>query len=168
VAPLEEAPFSFDSNVILDFHLTGNYAFLESVAAGRMLISDFVEDELSGSDRTPLPAGSEVVALTTEPELDFFHQIERAYRNLGVGELGAITVAKFRSAVFVSNDGNARAAAKDLGLELTGGLGLLQLGVSLGHIQGPDGIRIMEDMVLNGAWFSDELIELFRQSVLKN
>jgi predicted nucleic acid-binding protein len=109
-----------------------------------------------------------VVALTTELELDFFHQIERAYRNLGVGELGAITVAKFRSAFFVSNDGNARAAAKDLGLELTGGLGLLQLGVSLGHIQGSDGIRIMEEMVLNGAWFSDELIELFRQSVLKN
>lgn len=166
MAPLEEAPLSFDSNVILDFHLTGNYAFLESVAAGRMLISDFVEDELSGSDRTPLPAGSEVVALTTEPELDFFRQIERAYRNLGVGELGAITVAKFRSAFFVSNDGNARAAAKDLGLELTGGLGLLQLGVSLGHIQGPDGIRIMEEMVLQGAWFSDELIAIFRQSVL--
>ena len=168
MAPLEDAPLSFDSNVILDFHLTGNYAFLETVAAGRMLISDFVENELSGSDRTPLPAGSEVVALTTEPELDFFHQIERAYRNLGVGELGAITVAKFRSAFFVSNDGNARAAAKDLGLELTGGLGLLQLGVSLGHIQGPDGIRIMEEMVINGAWFSDELIELFRQSVLNN
>lgn len=168
MAPLEEAPLSFDSNVILDFHLTGNYAFLESVAAGRMLISDFVENELSGSDRTPLPAGSEVIALTTEPELDFFHQIERAYRNLGVGELGAITVAKFRSAFFVSNDGSARAAAKDLGLELTGGLGLLHLGVSLGHIQGPDGIRIMEEMVLNGAWFSDELIELFRESVLNN
>jgi predicted nucleic acid-binding protein len=168
VAPLEEAPLSFDSNVILDFHLTGNYAFLESVAAGRMLISDFVEDELSGSDRTPLPAGSEVVALTTESELDFFHKIERAYRNLGVGELGAITVAKFRSAFFVSNDGNARAAAKDLGLELTGGLGLLQLGVSLGHAEGSDAIRIMEEMVLKGAWFSDELIELFRQSVLNN
>lgn len=166
--PLEEAPLSFDSNVILDFHLTGNYAFLESVAAGRMLVSDFVEDELSRSDQTPLPGGSEVVALTTEPELDFFHDLERAYGNLGVGELGAITVAKFRSAFFVSNDGNARAAAKDLGLRLTGGLGLLQLGVSIGHIQGSDAIRIMEEMVLKGAWFSDELIELFRQSVLNN
>jgi hypothetical protein len=26
----------------------------------------------------------------------------------------------------------------------------------------------MEEMVFKGAWFSDELIELFRQSVLKN
>ena len=55
VDPLEEAPLSFDLNVILDFHLTGNYAFLESVASGRMLISDFVENELSRSNQMPLP-----------------------------------------------------------------------------------------------------------------
>lgn len=166
--PLEEGPLSFDSNVILDFHLTGNYVLLERLAAGRMLISDFVQDELSRSELTPLPSGCEVVALTAEEELDFLRELARTYRNLGPGELGAIAVSKFRAAIFVSNDGNARTAARNLGIELTGGLGLLQLAVTAGYIDGAGAIRIMEEMILQGSWFSDKLISMFRQSVLKN
>jgi integrase len=87
---------------------------------------------------------------------------------LGAGELGAIAVAHFRRAMVVSNDAQARNAAIDHGIEVSGSLGVLQSAVTAGTITAARAVQIMENMVLAGAWFSDELIEIFRSSVLKN
>jgi len=167
LSPLDENDCSLDANVILDFYLTGNTGVLESALRKGMLVSDFVEAELTKSD-VALPGGCEVVPLKTEEQLNFFDQLRRTYARLGAGELGAIAVAHFRRAILVSNDGQARNAAADLGIGVSGSLGVLRFAVSIGAIDAGRAIQIMEEMILAGAWFSDELIELFRVSVLKN
>lgn len=167
MSPLHDREASLDANVILDFHLTGNTVVLEHTLTGGILVSDFVEAELTKSDAAPPPA-AQIVHLTTEEQLNFFDQLRRTYSRLGAGELGAIAVAHFRRAVFVSNDGQARSAATELGVELSGSLGLLQSAVTSSTITATRAVQIMEEMVLAGAWFSDELIEIFRASVLKN
>lgn len=167
MSPLDNREASLDANVILDFHLTGNTSVLVRAIRGGILVSDFVDAELTKSDAT-VPPGSEVVHLSTEEQLNFFDQLRRAYSRLGAGELGAIAVAYFRHAVLVSNDGRARGAASDLGIEVSGGLGVLQSAVAADAITPIRAVEIMEQMVLAGAWFSDELIEMFRASVLEN
>ncbi len=167
MSPLDDRPASLDANVILDFHLTGNTTVLERAVQRGILVSDFVEAELTKSDAVP-PPGSEVVHLTTEEQLNFFDQLRRTYSRLGAGEVGAIAVAHFRHALLVSNDGRARSAAIDLGIEVSGSLGVLQAAVNADTISPVRAVQIMEEMVLAGAWFSEELIEVFRASVLKN
>src|SRR5262249_33072513 len=110
----------------------------------------------------------EIVHLTTDEQLNFFDQLRRSYSRLGAGELGAIAVAHFRHAMLVSNDGRARNAAIDIGIEVSGSLGVLQSAVNSGGITPARAVQIMEEMVLAGAWFSDELIEMFRASVLQS
>lgn len=76
-------------------------------------------------------------------------------------------MAHFRGAAFVSNDGHARSAAQELGIGVSGGLGLLQAAVDAGTISSLRAVQIREEMFRNGAWFSDELMQVFRASVLK-
>jgi len=167
LSPLSESQASLDANVILDFHLTGNLAVLERAIPRGILVSDFVQAELTKSDAT-IPPGSEVVHLKTEEQLNFFDQLRRTYSRLGAGELGAIAVAHFRRAMVVSNDGQARNAASDHGIEVSGSLGVLQSAVAADAITPARAVQLMEEMVLAGAWFSDELIDIFRNSILKN
>src|SRR5205807_2291022 len=122
---------SLDANVILDFWLTGTTNLLIAAMPKGGLVSDFVEAELKTSN-VALPLGCEMVCLTTEDELNFFANLRRRYGRLGAGELGAITVAHFRSAILVSNDRLARAAATELGIEVSGGLGVLRSAVAAG------------------------------------
>src|SRR5690348_16658882 len=107
LSPLDDREASIDANVILDFHLTGNTQVLVRAFRGRILVSDFVEAELTKSDASA-PPGSEIVNLTTEEQLNFFDRLRRTYTRLGFGELGAIAIAHFRHAIFVSNDSRAR------------------------------------------------------------
>ena len=167
MSPFDKNESSLDANVILDFFLTGNTAVLERGLPRGILVSDFVEAELRRSDAA-LPPSCRVVPLTSEEELNFFDQLRRTYARLGAGELGAIAVAHFHRAVFVSNDGRARSAATEFGIEVSGSLGVLRSAVSFGAIAPARAIHIMEEMIVAGAWFSDELIEMFRVSVLKN
>jgi hypothetical protein len=87
---LETVSVSVDSSVIVDFHLTGNLSFLEELFGGRMLMSDFVEEEL-GKSQIRVP-GSEIVTLTKDEEWAFFAELRKRRCGLGPGELGAITV----------------------------------------------------------------------------
>ena len=106
---LETVSVSVDSSVIVDFYLTGNLPFFEGVFAGRMLMSDFVEEELGESQIRVL--GSEIVTLTKDEEWAFFAELRKRRRGLGLGELGAITVAKFQNASLLTNDIQARQSA---------------------------------------------------------
>jgi len=167
LSPLDDREASIDANVILDFHLTGNTHVLVRALQRGILVSDFVEAELTKSDASA-PPSSEIVNLTTEEQLNFLDQLRRTYTRLGFGELGAIAVAHFRHAIFVSNDGRARDAAGDLGIEVSGSLGVLRSAVSANAISPGRAVEIMEEMMFAGAWFSDELVEMFRTSILKN
>jgi len=162
--PLEESEVSFDVNVATDFELTGNALLLQQLFPERILISDFVQAELGKANITFTVA--RVIELTTEDHLNLFEQLHSRNPRLGLGEIGAIAVAQIRHAVLASNDGQARSAATEIGLAITGSLGILEHAVTFGSIEAVRAVSIAENMILAGAWFSEELIDLFRARVL--
>jgi predicted nucleic acid-binding protein len=164
LSPLNDHEVSFDSNVVADFELTGNTTILEQILKGRMLISDFVQDELRRANINFSPA--RVIALTTEEQLELLEELRRGHPGLGLGELGAITIARVRTAVLASNDGQARKAAIELGVQVSGSLGILEHGVSTGDIEPRMAVRVAEEIVAAGAWISEDLIELFKTKVM--
>jgi len=155
---------SLDSSVVVDFHLTGNLALLEGLFGGRMLVSNFVTKELSDADIQVYSA--EEVVLSADDEWDFFHDLRKRKQALGPGELGAITVAKFRHATLLSNDKQARSAAEEEGVPVSGAIGVLECAVEIESIQPTTAVVILEAIIREDAWISDELLELFRQRIL--
>ena len=93
-------------------------------------------------------------------------ETRRRHSGLGVGEVGAITVARFRHATLITNDMQARQTAEELELPVSGSIGVLECAVELAVISGQEAINLLQAMVREGAWISDELLELFRQKVL--
>jgi predicted nucleic acid-binding protein len=161
---LRWANVSLDSSVVVDFHLTGNLTLLEGIFAGRMLVSNFVTKELADAD-IEVHAAEEVV-LSSDDEWDFFHDLRKRKQSLGPGELGAITVAKFRHATLLSNDRQARSAAEEEGIPMSGAIGVLECAVEMESIRPTAAVAILEAMIREGAWISGELLELFRQRIL--
>ena len=161
---LRSASVSLDSSVVVDFYLTGNLLLLEGLFAGRMLVSDFVTNELA--DAKIQVNSAELVVLSADDEWDFFHDLRKRKQALGPGELGAITVAKFRHATLLSNDKQARSAAEEEGIPISGAIGVLECAVEMESIQPNAAVAILEDMIREGAWISGELLELFRQRIL--
>lgn len=161
---LRSASVSLDSSVVVDFYLIGNLLLLERLFAGRMLVSNFVMNELSDSNIQVNSA--EVVVLSADDEWDFLNDLRKRKQALGPGELGAITVAKFRHATLLSNDRQARLAAEEEGIPISGAIGVLECAVEMESIQPKDAVTILEDMIREGAWISGELLELFRQRIL--
>jgi len=155
---------SLDSSVVVDLHLTGNLMLLEGLFAGRMLVSNFVTNELADADIQVNSA--ELVVLSSDDEWDFFHDLRKRKQALGPGELGAITVAKFRRATLLSNDKQARSAAEEEDIPISGAIGVLECAVEMESIQPNTAVAILEDMIREGAWISRELLELFRQRIL--
>ena len=78
----------------------------------------------------------------------------------------ALTVAKFRHATLLSNDKQARSAAEEEGIPISGAIGVLECAVEMESIQPNTAVAILEDMIREGAWISRELLELFRQGIL--
>ena len=139
---------------------------LHNLFAGRAILSDFVVRELADAQIEWKQA--QVIPLTTEPELQLFDDIRRNNRALGSGEVGAITIAKLRNAGLITNDRQARNAATELNIPVSGSLGILNYGVRVEQISGEEAVRILTEMILAGAWLSEELVEQFRRDVLKN
>jgi predicted nucleic acid-binding protein len=161
---LRSTKVSLDASVVVDFHLTGNLPLLEGLFAGRMLISNFVTEELADADIQVHSA--EEVVLSAGDEWDSFHDLRKRRRTLGPGELGAITVARFRHATLLSNDRQARSAAEEEEIPMSGAIGVLECAVEMESIPPAAAVAILEDMIREGAWISSELLELFRQRIL--
>ncbi len=154
---------SLDSSVVVDFQRSGSLDTLERVFSGRLLVSDFVQDEL---DRASIAMPSaEVVALVSEEDWERFQRLREGRPGLGLGESGAIVVAWSRGAAVLTNDKLARNCAEEFGIPVAGAIGVLEYAIEIGEITGNDGIRILEEMIRAGAWISDELVELFRQRI---
>ena len=162
---LRSTSVSLDSSVIVDFHLTGNLSLLETLFHGRMLISDLVGKELS--DASIRITSAETIVLSADEEWKFFKELREGKPGLGSGELGAITVAHFRRATLLTNDRQARLAGEQMGLGVAGAIGVLERGVEMGNLSGKDAVKILEDMIREGAWIADELLEMFRQRILQ-
>lgn len=163
--PLDQGELSFDANSVIDFVKTGTLPVLDSLFVGRALLSDFVANELAVAD-TRWP-GAQAVSLATETELQLFEDISRNNPALGAGEVGALAVCCLRGARLISNDRQARRAAEELGVPVSGSLAILRHAVDSGRLSGEDAVRILSEMILAGAWLSDELVEAFRKDVLQ-
>jgi len=156
---------SVDSSVVIDFHLTSSLPLFEELFAGRMLMSDLVEEELTTSDMKVL--GAEVVMLTQDAEWEFFGEVKRKKPGLGYGELGAITVARFRRACLLTNDRQARQTADEMGIPVSGAIGILEYAAEANKLSAQDAVKLLEEMVRRGAWISEDLLELFRRKMIE-
>jgi predicted nucleic acid-binding protein len=155
---------SLDSSVIVDFHLVGRLALLEELFLGRLLMSDFVGQELL--DASLQLRGVATVALSTDGEWEFFRKLRRDRAGLGLGELGAICVARFHEAILVTNDRQARLAAEEAGIPVHGGIGVLECAVEVERLPPAEAIEVLEEMITRGAWISEEIAAEFRKRAL--
>ena len=129
----------------MDFHLTGNLPLFERLFAGRMLLSDLVEEEITEAEIHL--QGAEIISLTTDEEWQFLGELRRSKPALGSGELGALTVARILKAVLLSNDKQARQAAEEFGIGVNGSIGALEYGAETCALSGPEAVKILEDMI---------------------
>ena len=157
---------SLDSSVIVDFHLAGALTLLEDLFSGRLLISDFVKKELV--DATLQLNGTQIISLSTDDEWDFFRELRQARAGLGLGELGALCVARFHSAILLTNDRQARLAAEESGVLVHGGLGVLEYALEIGRLSGEEALEILREMINQGAWISADLVEQFTKRIINS
>ncbi len=162
---LSSGEFSVDSNVVADFFLVGKLDLLCGLLQGRLLASDFVLNELEEASIS-LPC-AEAITLSAQEELSLFDAIRKNNPPLGAGEVGALTVAKLRRCGVITNDSRARRAAEELGIQVSGTLGVLEYAVDLGRIKAEEAVSVLEQMIQAGAWFSDELVRIFRANILE-
>jgi predicted nucleic acid-binding protein len=110
---------------------------------------------------------ADVVTLVAEGELAVFDSIRKNNLPLGTGEIGSLTVANLRGCGILTNDSRARQAAKELGIPVSGTLGVLEYAVEADRISAEAAVEILEQMLQAGAWFSDELVRMFRTRILE-
>ena len=72
---------SLDASVIVDFYLAGKLALLEELFAGRLLMSDFVNQELIEANLQL--TGVRTIALSSTEEWDFFRNLRHRKPGLG-------------------------------------------------------------------------------------
>ena len=163
---LSSGQFSIDSNVVADFFLVGKLDLLCELFQGRLLASDFVLNELEEAS-IKLPC-ADAVTLSAEEELALFDAIRKNNPPLGAGEVGALTIAKLRKCGVITNDSRARRAAEELRIPASGTLGVLEYAVDADRISAEEAVSILEQMIQAGAWFSDELVRMFRTRILED
>ena len=155
---------SIDANVAADFAVVGLTDLLGKLFPGRLLASDFVVAELA---RAGIVIGcAETVSLAGE-EIGFFQSFRDQHRNLGLGELGAIWVARLRRAIVLTNDKEARKLANQLHVEVSGTLGILKHAVATQSLSGPEAVQILSAMLEQGSWFGPDLVEQFKDNLRK-
>jgi predicted nucleic acid-binding protein len=154
---------SLDSSVIVDFHLAGALTLLEDLFSGRLLLSDFVRKELV--DATLQLNVTEIIALSTDEEWEFFRKLKQGRPGLGLGELGALCIARFHGAILITNDRQARLAAEESGVLVHGGLGVLEYALEIRRLSGREALEILQEMINQGAWISGDLVEQFKKRI---
>ena len=99
-------------------------------------------------DRLPRNAWKTLpVTELTDLELDLANRLSNA---LGAGERSCIAVAANRAGLFVTDDRKARQVALDLGVKVTGTLGILVVAVERKIILLDEANRYLAQMIQNG------------------
>lgn len=159
---LHAASVSVDSSVALDFHLTKSFEILVELFEGKMLMSDFVKNELP--DTMDL-RGTTIVPLAQTAEWELLEKLKKEKRGLGLGEIGAIVVAKTHDAVLLTNDKPARNAIQGMEIEVAGSIAVLDYAVESGRIQAEEAIELLKEMIQQGARISDDLVTDFEERI---
>ncbi len=86
------------------------------------------------------------IAITPDERMQF----ETFHEHLGEGEASCLAVAKTRGYKLATDDKDARRLARQLGIALTGTLGILAILVKQGQIGLDEGDRFLHEMVAAG------------------
>jgi predicted nucleic acid-binding protein len=86
------------------------------------------------------------VAITPDERMQF----ETFHEHLGEGEASCLTVAKARGYKLATDDKDARRLARQLGISLTGTIGILATLVKQGQILLVEGDRFLHEMIASG------------------
>lgn len=86
------------------------------------------------------------VAITPDERTQF----ETFHEHLGEGEASCLAVAKTRGYKLATDDKDARRLARQLGIALTGTIGILAILVKQGQIELDEGDRFLHEMVVAG------------------
>jgi len=97
---------------------------------------------------------AQFIAIAAEPELPPTVQVVTGH--LDAGERQAIALAHARNIILVIDERLGRQAARQLGLTVTGSVGVLIEGKQRGYV--PAVVPLLRDARRQGYWLSDELI----------
>lgn len=159
---LHAASVSVDSSVALDFHLTNSFEILVELFEGKMLMSDFVKNELPN---TMDLRGTTIVPLAQTAEWELLEKLKKEKRGLGLGEIGAIVVAKTHDAVLLTNDKPARNAIQGMEIEVAGSIAVLEYAVESGRMQSEAAVELLKEMIQQGARISKDLVTEFEEKM---
>ncbi len=144
-------PILLDNTVLSNLALVGQMDLVFRLWAGRVASTPEVLSEYEDAARagllpphawTDLP----VVELTTQEVA----MSKTFSRRLGRGERSCLAVAHLRGGLFASDDADARAAARRLGIRVTGTLGILALTVRRELLTLAQANALLADMVAAG------------------
>lgn len=130
----------FDCCAISNFALAGAFGILESLYRDRATITDFVSAEvlrgiqagharLEAIPKAVRAGWLKETKLRSGKEKELFETLSVSR---GFGEASSLAIAKSRNLIFASDDHMARAEAAQLGVPLTGTLGILLKAVRTG------------------------------------
>ena len=144
-------PILLDNTVLSNLALVGQADLVFRLWAGRVASTPEVLSEYKVAARAGLlPSHAwidlPVVELTTQ-EVAI---CETFSRRLGRGERSCLAVAHSRGGLFASDDADARAAARRLGIPITGTLGILALTVRRELLTLAQANALLADMVAAG------------------
>lgn len=145
------APVITNATPLTNFALIGRPDLLLALWPGLICTTPDVLDEyLAGVAGGALPSGIwdklSVIQLSTEEEV----LMQSFSTRLGRGEQSCIAAASRRGGLLVTDDLDARRAARSLGIPITGSLGVLAAGVKAGLVDMKIGNMLLSKMITAG------------------
>ncbi|MGD8792409.1 MAG: DUF3368 domain-containing protein [Anaerolineae bacterium] len=121
-------------------------AFVEQVGTTDQAFQEMVEGTIVGKIPTCDWDWLARVELTPEEQAHF----EVFYEHLGAGEASCLAAAKGRGYRLATDDKDARRLARQLGISLTGTIGILAISVKQSQITLEEGDRFLQEMIAAG------------------
>ncbi len=145
------APVILNATPLTNFALVGRPDLLQKLWPGNVYTtSDVLDEYQAGVDAGILPAGIwEKIPVIPLDEDDAILMQSMSAR-LGRGERSCIAVAHRRGGLLVTDDLDARRAARSLGVAITGSIGVLVACTKAGLITLEDGNLLLAEMLAAG------------------
>lgn len=140
-----------DNTVLFNFSLIGRpelvrAAFVEQVGTTDQVLQEMQDGVEIG--KIPPCDWEWLVRVTLAPGESV--QFETFFEYLGLGEASCLAVAREQGYRLATDDKDARRLARQLGISLTGTIGILAILVKKGELTRVEGDRLLQEMVAAG------------------
>ena len=150
-----------NTTVLSNFAPVGRLDFLKQLHGHVCLPNEVYEEILNGLEEgygfyvgiedqiSPISEGGwlELVSMVTEEELRLFQSLPRRLHH---GEAACLAIASQRNWAFLTDDKLARKMAQDLGIVVSGTLGVLVEAVERGILMIEEGDKLLRAMIARG------------------